>query len=208
MLYIRPIVLYTFIVTRPNTFKGLQKHLEAVSNEKVALFLFELSWSTEFVIAGFYWIGSIFFTIERTPNQEISSYIVHSVPFILLFGEILLNSIQFQKLHFVLLQPIYISYGVVNWLYVHYALGPIPLYPYVTWDNWQTLFGVVCSETACFVGFMLAYIFGEYKHRRRERSMAASIVDLNCTISTEPLAVETIQTDCLVCNEGISYICQ
>jgi len=197
-IYFWYIVAYTFITTRPNTFNGLfQKHLKALSNEKAAHYLFELAWSTEFVVAGCYWIGSIFFTLERTMNQRISSYIVHSVPFSLLVIDTILNSIRFQKMHFILLQPVYIAYGIVNWMFVHFKIGPNPIYPRVTWDNWETPFGICCSELTCLIGFIFAYKLGEFKYRRRAQQMnnkdsLDTSDDLNITaVSTEPLTIET-----------------
>ncbi len=187
-IYFWYMVVYTFVLTRPNTFRGLQRYLEVVTNEKVAVYLFALSWSTEVMISSCYWLGCIFFTIERNTNQKVSSYVIHTVPFLLLLGEIILNSIRYTKMHFVLLQPVYVSYGIVNWLYVFLKLGGPWIYPNVTWDNWATPFSIGCAEIACLVGFMLGYGIGEWKHSRR--TLRESEDSLSARLTAESIVVQ------------------
>ena len=161
---------------------------------KIATFLLELAWSTEFVIFLCYWVGSIFFQVERTTKQKASSYVIHSVPFCLLFLEMLLNRTRFHLPHFILFHLVYVPYGVVNWLYVRLGMGQDPIYPYVTWDNWQTALAVSLGEAFAFLGFFLGYRFAEWKYRRfLEQKGARSLSEEDTDISVaNPAFLSTI----------------
>jgi hypothetical protein len=144
--------------------KGLQSN--AFCSWQLSTFLFEIAWTTEFVIFFCYWLGSLFWTVERTLKAKISSYIIHSVPFALLFVELLITRTRYFKAHYFLFQLLYVPYGFVNWAYLHWHIGSGPVYPNFTWDNWGTVIGVCIAEGTAFFGLLIAYLVAEWKHKR------------------------------------------
>ena len=142
---------------------------KAVCSWQLSTFLFEIAWSTEFVIFFCYWFSSIFWTVERTLKAKISSYIIHSVPFALLLLELAFTRTRYFKAHFFLFQLLYIPYGFVNWAYLHWHIGSGPVYPYITWNNWATAIGLGLAEVTAFLGLLIAHFVNEMKHRRYEQ---------------------------------------
>ena len=109
-----------------------------ISSRTFGQFLFELVWTTEFVITLWYWLGAATLRINHSGRLAIYAVIAHSLPFSLIVIDTIFNMIKFRLIHFICFQPIYITYGIVNWLYVKLQLGPGPIYPYRTGDNGNT----------------------------------------------------------------------
>ena len=128
------------------------------------------------MITLWYWLGAATLGIHHSGRLAIYAVIAHSLPFSLIVIDNIFNMIRFKLLHFLWFQPIYIAYGIANWLYVKLNLGPKPIYPYITWDNWTTYTVLVGSELTSFIAFVIGYFIAEYKFKKRKEALSLALM--------------------------------
>lgn len=162
-LYFWYILMYSLLRYLPRISRTFH-FLSCVFTWKGSTILYELAFTSQFGIFLCYWISSFFYKVQRNTKQEVSTCIIHSVPFALMILECFNNSIRGLKMHFLVLQIVFAAYAAVNFIYVKSGIGKSFIYPFVTWDNWQTVLAMALFEGVLFTGFILSYLIGEYKY--------------------------------------------
>lgn len=167
LVYMWYVIVYGANTLYFNHSGRLHKLLLLVFRQRCVQFLFELVWTTELVITLWFWIAAVVLDLKRSGFNVAYAIISHTVPFIFIGVENVFNGIRFRRYDFLALQLVYIPYGVLNWLCVKLKLGPSPVYPHVTWDNWATVLAIVGSELTAFLAFLVGYFIAECKHKKR-----------------------------------------
>jgi len=174
LLYLSYVIVYGLDAFYLHQSSKLHKFLSFFLRERGAQFLFELVWATEVVTTLWFWVAVIVLQLEHKGFDIVYAIVAHTVPFVFVGVDNIFNCIRFRLYDFLLLQLVYVPYGIVNWLCVKLKLGPNPVYPYITWNNWATFLAIFGSELTAFLAFLIGYFIGEYKYKKEKNRLNES----------------------------------
>ena len=138
---------------------------------EAAYIMFEISWTSEFVITIIFWAVLVVVDIEKANEYDLDVIIFmcesHLIPIILISIDFYRNQMRFSKRHgiFVAIPPALFSATSAFFALVYNIIA----YPILTWRDYKTIVFGLLIISMFFAGFYAGYFLGERRYSKRTR---------------------------------------